>query len=100
MIDLDPLHLETIKRILAEYVPDCEALVFGSRARGTAAAYSDLDIALVSNEKLDWRRIEALKDAFAESDLPIIVDPVDWHSISDSFRAIIESKHEVLKNRQ
>ena len=97
MILLDPRHLETVRRILSEHVPDCEARAFGSRVTGTAESFADLDIALVCDEALDWRRIEALKDAFAESDLPIVVDVLDWHSISDSFRAIIFKDCEVIQ---
>jgi len=97
MIDLDPEVLETVKRILAEQASDCDALAFGSRVSGNARPYSDLDIALIGKEKLDWRRIEAVKDAFSESNLPIIVDVVDWRAISDSFRAIISEGNELLQ---
>lgn len=97
MIDLKSNHLNLIKRILAEYVPECEAMVFGSRITEKAAEYSDVDIALFGSEKLDWRTIEALKDAFSESDLPYTVDIVDGNSVSESFRKIIDSRHEVIQ---
>ena len=54
MIDLNPHHLGTVKRILAEHVPDCEVRAFGSRATWTAWEYSDLDLAVVSPEPLAW----------------------------------------------
>ena len=95
MIDLEPGHLELIKRILAEHVPDCEVRVFGSRITGTAQRYSDLDLALIGS--VDWRKIEALKDAFAESDLPMIVDVLDGNAVSESFREIIEKRYEVIQ---
>lgn len=97
MIDLEPGHLKEVQRILGQHFPGVEAWVFGSRARGTAREHSDLDLALVGEEKLDWKRIEALKDAFAESDLPFMVDVLDWNAISDSFRrAILEQGYEVM----
>ena len=90
MIDLSPHHLETVKRILAEHVPDCEVRAFGSRATWTAWEYSDLDLAVVSHEPLDRRASANLREAFEESDLPIRVDVVDWTTLTDGFRQAIE----------
>ena len=77
MIDLEEKYLVEIKRILAENMPDCEVRAFGSRVEGKAKKFSDLDLALVGSEKIDWRKIESLKDAFSSSDIPIIVDLID-----------------------
>lgn len=96
MIDLEPSFLDEVKRILREHAGGVEVRAFGSRVNGTARRYSDLDLALVSKEKIDWRRMEALKDAFAESNLPIQVDVLDWHTLSDSFRKIIENRYEII----
>ena len=98
MIDLDPNYLNEIKRILSQHIPNCDVFVFGSRVKGTARKYSDIDLAINCDEKLDWRKLEALKDAFSESDLPIIVDIVDWNAISDSFKKVIrENGYEAIQ---
>ena len=97
MIDLNPNHLETVRRILAEQVPDCEVRAFGSRVTWTAKDYSDLDLAIVGARALDSDRLRLLKEAFEESDLPFRVDVLDWHGISDRFRRVIERKYEVLQ---
>jgi len=47
----------------------------------------------------DFRQLAALKDAFADSDLPFRVDVVDWAATGDAFRAIIEGKYEVVEIR-
>ena len=96
MIDLSPLHLEIIKKILQEYVPDCEVRVFGSRVKGAAKRYSDLDLAIVGEGKMPTRKMNELREAFENSALPIRVDVLDWHVISADFRAIIEKQFEVL----
>jgi len=70
MVDLDEKYLDEIIWILAEKVSDCEVRAFGSRIEGKAKKFSDLDLALVDSEKLNWRRIESLKDAFSSSDHP------------------------------
>jgi predicted nucleotidyltransferase len=97
MIDIDEKYLAEIRRILSEQMPDCEVRIFGSRIEGKAGEYSDLDLVLVCNEKLDWRRIELLKDTFASSNLPMTIDIIDWNAISDEFRAIIDANYEMLQ---
>ena len=97
MIDLQPAQLQEIRRILAEHAPDCEVRAFGSRINGRAQKYSDLDLALVRKERINWRKLEALKDAFAESDLPMMIDVLDWNSISDEFRRVIEDEFTVIQ---
>ena len=96
MIDLSPDHLSTVKAILAEHVPECEVRAFGSRATWTAKDYSDLDLALVGEEPLDWTTLGRLKEAFEESDLPMRVDVLDWRAISESFRNVIERDYVIL----
>ncbi len=99
MIDIEEKFLSIIHRILDEHVPNCEVRAFGSRVKGTARRFSDLDIALLCEVKLDWREIESLKDAFSVSDLPFSVDVVDWNSISDDFKVLIENNYELLKTK-
>jgi len=100
MIDVEEKYLAEIRRILGEYVSDCEVRVFGSRIEGKAHDFSDLDLVLVGSEKLNWRRIELLKDAFASSNLPMTVDVIDWHAISDEFRAVIGDNYEVIQEKK
>ncbi|MCS7091576.1 MAG: nucleotidyltransferase domain-containing protein, partial [Limisphaera sp.] len=70
MIDVNPHHLETIKRILREHVPDCEVRAFGSRVDWTAKDYSDLDLVVVGEKALPADTLRRLREAFEESDLP------------------------------
>jgi len=97
MIDLPPPHLATIKRILAEQIPECEVRAFGSRVTGTAKDYSDLDLAIVGACALDADRLRLLKEAFEESDLPFRVDLLDWHTLSEKFRAVVQKNDEVIQ---
>ena len=99
MLDLNPHHLEEVQQIVAEHIPDCEVRSFGSRAKWTAREYSDLDLAIVGDEPLDWRVLGKLQDAFEESGLAITVDVLDWHSTSEAFREKIESDYTVVSER-
>ncbi len=96
MIDLSPTQLETVLRILADHVPGCEVRVFGSRVSGTAKKHSDLDLVIVGSRKLDFDTMRLLREAFAESDLPIRVDVLDWHALAPSFRDVIAAGYEIL----
>lgn len=90
-IDITPANLEIVRRILRDHVPGVEVRVFGSRANSTAWKFSDLDLALMTDRPLGYERIETLRDAFTESDLPYRVDVVDWANISEDFKKTIEA---------
>ena len=98
-VDLSPAHRAIVERILAEHVPQCEVRAFGSRATWTAKDYSDLDLAIVNQESLDRTILSRLNEAFEESNLPMRVDVVDWHAISDSFREVIQRDYVVVQER-
>ncbi len=98
MIDVAPQQLETVNRILAEHVPECEVRAFGSRATWTAKDYSDLDLAVVGERALDSDTLRRLREAFEESDLPFRVDVLDWHATSAAFQTVIEKKYAVVQN--
>ena len=92
MIDLQPDHIAEVQRILQDCLPGCEVRAFGSRVQGRARRFSDLDIAVISPVPLSLRALEAARDAFAESDLPMRVDLVDVAAVSESFRTIIQQQ--------
>ena len=97
MIDARPEHLAEIGRILAQHVPGCEVRAFGSRVGGRSQPSSDLDLVLMGPKRFNWRLLERLKDAFAASDIPFMVDVIDWHDLSDEFKHLVEEKSEVLQ---
>ncbi len=97
MIDLRPDFLDTLKRLLAEIVPDCEVRIFGSRYNWTATDASDLDLALVGPGKLHWKTLARLKSALEESSLPYRVDVLDWRAISPDFQKVIKQGYEVIQ---
>ena len=91
MIDLAPDQLTSVRAILAAHLPEAVVFAFGSRARGTARPHSDLDLAVAADAPLPLDRLEALRDAFAASDLPMQVDVVDYRAVSAAFRRIIDA---------
>lgn len=88
-IEIHPEQWNIVARILRTYVPNYDVWAFGSRAKGTAKPFSDLDLAVITTEPLTLDIHAVLVDAFSESDLPWKVDVVDWASTSDVFREVI-----------
>ena len=96
-IDIRPDHWAIVREILRERVPQYEVWAFGSRVTGRAKPFSDLDLAIISQEPLGLDVGATLRDDFAESDLPWKVDIVEWATITDSFRGIIERDKVVIQ---
>jgi restriction modification system DNA specificity domain protein len=90
LIDIRPDHWEIVQRILQEHVPNLEVWAFGSRAKWNAKAFSDLDLAIITDEPLPIDTSAALNEAFSESDLPWKVDVVDWASVGDGLKKAIK----------
>ena len=97
-IDLNPRDWEIVRSILARHVPQYEVWAFGSRATRTAKTFSDLDLAIITDHPLGLSLNAAITDDFAESDLPIKVDVVDWATTSEAFRRIIERDRVVVQS--
>jgi type I restriction enzyme S subunit len=96
-IDLKPQDWDEISLILKNYVPEYPVWAFGSRVKGTAKAYSDLDLAIITQQPLSVTTMASLKEAFDESNLSIRVDVVDWAATSGVFRKIIEHDKVVVQ---
>jgi predicted nucleotidyltransferase len=97
MIDLLPKYLLIVENILKQYVPNHHVIAFGSRVKGKAKKFSDLDVCIMAEKQLSHHEIWNLKEAFAESDLPIRVDVVQWATIRPEFREIImKNCHKII----
>lgn len=90
MIAIEKEQLEIVRKILKKYVPKAEIRIFGSRYKHTNKEYSDIDIAIVQADKIDMKLYSEMKEAFEESNLKYRVDLVEWNTISEEFKKIIE----------
>lgn len=98
MIKLDSGDLQVVQQILKKLVGQYQVLAFGSRVSGkNLKRFSDLDLAVMTDQPLPAAKFAELVEAFSQSDLPIKVDLVDWASISKRFRKIIQETHEVIQ---
>ena len=100
-LDLPPRFMEIMLRLLAAHLPNEEVWAYGSRVNGRSHAGSDLDLVLrhPSDLTLPQKNLAILREAFRESDLPILVDLIDWARIPQSFRREIEREHVMVQPR-
>ena len=96
-LDMQPQHWAMVRSILQRHAAGHEVWAFGSRAKGTAKPYSDLDLAIITSEPLSLAEGAALADAFADSELPWRVDLVDWATTGSAFRRLIERDKVVVQ---
>lgn len=97
MIDVTARQLETILDIINRFIPDCEVRAFGSRYKHTANRYSDLDLIIVADKKIDFKLLWKTKESLEESDIPFRVDIHDWNAISAEFQKSIGCEYEVIQ---
>ena len=94
---LAPAELQLVHRILRKHAPGYPVWAFGSRVHGrNLKPFSDLDLAVISDEPLRLDDLIALRRAFSESDLPFRVDVVDYAAADVGFRSIIKAEHEIV----
>jgi predicted nucleotidyltransferase len=85
MSDRDRRILERFKQRLVERLSLHRVILFGSRARGDADEYSDMDVLVVLNEPVDGKAREYVSDAAWEAGfeqgivvVPIAVSRAEW----------------------
>ena len=74
-IDLPAEHRAQVLDIIRRRLPEARIWVYGSRAKGRARRYSDLDLMLdAGGQPIPLNVMGDLDEDFDESNLPIIVD--------------------------
>ena len=75
-----------------------EILVYGSRINVDAHDMSDLDLVLLteSKKKLDINELVNFKDVLQKSNIPILIQVLDFNRIPDSFKKNIFKNYEVI----
>lgn len=95
-VDILALHREELLGLLGRFIPGVAVWAFGSRVRGTAQPYSDLDLAVFTTPAQSLL-VSDLRDALAESNLPFVVDLHVWGELPPDFQSVIGQQHEVLQ---
>lgn len=77
-----------------------KVLAYGSRVSGEAHDTSDLDLVLVSEseDKIDINEFVNFKEALQNSNIPILVQVLDWNRIPKSFhKNIMDNNIELVR---
>lgn len=85
--------LVIVRNILDKYFPDQTIWIFGSRVTGSYKEFSDLDIAILSENEVNQKTLAIAKEEFVDSNIPISVDLVDYNLTSGPLREAIDKKH-------
>jgi predicted nucleotidyltransferase len=98
-LDLKPEHLRLLLELLQEHAPNAEVWAYGSRANGNAHDGSDLDLVVRNPASLNQpqNQLHGLRDALSESNLPMLVDVLDWARIPEEFQREIEREHLIIR---
>ena len=97
-IDLPDAHRKQVLEIIRARLPDATIWVYGSRAKGRARRYSDLDLMLDDRGKtISGSVLGNLDEDFDESDLPIIVELRDMAEIDAAFLARVRKDFLLLE---
>ncbi|MDH5424066.1 MAG: nucleotidyltransferase domain-containing protein [Gammaproteobacteria bacterium] len=91
-LDLPPKYQKELVKLIKEYMPDSNVWAYGSRITPSHHDTSDLDI-VIQQKKHSIDKLVDLKDAIKNSNIPILVDVMDWDLIPESFKEEIQKKH-------
>lgn len=85
---IEDAALDNARRIVLEKLRGTTARVylFGSRARGSSRAASDIDIGIIDDAPLADRLLSDIRETLFESTIPYRVDVVDLGQVDAQFR--------------
>ncbi len=96
LLQLNEKHLALIRELLNRHLPGVEVWAYGSRIKGTAKPWSDLDLVVFADPS-QQNAVGELREAFEESDLPFRVDLFVWDELPASFKENINENHLLLQ---
>ncbi len=89
-MQIDDKDKTWIIRTIRGALPRAKIIFFGSRVKGKAKKYSDLDVAVRHSDKIPLAVLSDLKEKFAASDLPYKIDLVDYLRVSEEFQNLVD----------
>ncbi|HNV70119.1 MAG TPA: nucleotidyltransferase domain-containing protein [Candidatus Ozemobacteraceae bacterium] len=98
-LDVTKKQGEILAALLKRFLPGTAVWAYGSRVKGTARPYSDLDLVVFATPE-QRSAVADLKEALDESDLPFIVDLHVWGEIPARFHEMIRQAYVILAEGQ
>ena len=94
-LDFPAKYLDLLKDIIREQIPDAEIWAFGSRVNKQNHETSDLDLVIHQKNTASDAFVK-FKESILDSNIPILIDVLDWTSIPESFKDEIQKSHVVI----
>ncbi|MEW5952055.1 MAG: nucleotidyltransferase domain-containing protein [Elusimicrobiota bacterium] len=90
MNSFDLNFLKPAVKTILNHIPNAKIFLFGSRANGNFTENSDADIAIKGEHKIDLETIAKIKMDLEELNINFKIDIIDYNSVSENFRKIID----------
>ena len=87
-VDLPSEYIDLLKSEIQNLLPNSRVVVFGSRVRGNAKKYSDVDLAILDTNKISTKTLRKIKDSI-DPQIDYLLDIVDYNSVSKDFQEVI-----------
>lgn len=98
---MNEINQETKNKIISlisALAPHAKIILFGSRARGTASKWSDIDIALEAHPPLPLELVDELASIFEATNIPYKIQIMDKHYVSKEMQEAIHKEGIVWKS--
>ena len=103
MFDIRKKDLKTLCNIASEcFEMPIEIWAYGSRVNGDNHDASDLDLVIrtIDDAPLDFDALLDFQEQIQESNIPILVQVMDWNKIPESFHSNILKKYQVVYSNE
>ena len=94
-IDINHSDKEILLSLLAQYLPHTSVWAYGSRVKGSAKLWSDLDLVVFTAAEQRCR-LSLFKEALEESNLSFRVQLLEWDYLPDNIKENIKASHAVI----
>ncbi len=98
MKKLEKEILKRFKVLLLKRLPIYKIVLFGSRARGDATPYSDMDVVVITEKPLDEREIDYISDCAWEAGfekgivvVPVVFSKDEWENSPERYSLLAQA---------
>ncbi len=96
--EIDNKTREKIIAVISALQPNASIYLYGSRARGTNAPLSDIDLAIDVGKKIPIIELGEIKSVLEGTNLIYKMDIVDYNNINNELKKSIDSEKVIWKN--
>lgn len=94
---IDAATQQKIIALIGVLLPEVKIYLFGSRARGKYAQWSDIDLALDAGKRLNPVLVDEIKSVLENTNIPWKIDVVDLYFVSDAMKDSIMKEKIIWK---